>query len=187
MSEYTIVFIHGTGGAEADWLPNISKELAKLGILNVIPKLPNKTPLKVNDWLDGLHKVVKDIPSSIVFVGYSLGTRTALLYLDKYERRTKAIFLVAAFSNNLSNALMTNGKYASFFSYEIDMNKLKDLVEMRYIVHSVDDDSIPYSQAVELSGDLDAKLITFQGKKHFCNPEYYLDILAILKDKLNIK
>ncbi len=100
MTNFKIVFIHGyTSSHLADWYPNISKELNQLGIDYVIPDLPGGTNPHSDDWFAVLHEVISNIDKPIVLVGHSLGTRAALLYLERFHPKTEKVFLVAAFSD----------------------------------------------------------------------------------------
>ncbi|OGY21126.1 MAG: hypothetical protein A3A65_03505 [Candidatus Chisholmbacteria bacterium RIFCSPLOWO2_01_FULL_49_14] len=186
MQDFTIVFVHGTGGHDADWFPNIAKELEKRKVTFRIPKLPDQKPIQAKDWLSGVHKVVKEIKNPIVFVGYSLGTRAILLYLEKHKLRATHIILVAAFSNNIMNALRGGNKYPSFFQHRVNTDLIKQFVPNITILHSKDDKIIPFSQAVELSKELNAELRTFKEKGHFYEPEYFVDVLSVLEEKLGI-
>lgn len=186
MKDFTIVFIHGTGGHDADWLPNLGEEMEKRNIPFKIPALPVTTPIQANDWIDGLHKVVSSINGPIIFVGYSLGTRAVLLYLEKYKKKVSHIFLVATFSNDTKNAEKNNSKYSSFFTNKINTEVVKKNVGKVTILHSKDDWSIPYDQAIELSEEIDAELISYKDKGHFTSPDCSKDILEVLEDKLNI-
>ena len=186
MDKFTIVLVHGTGGYDADWFPNIAEALEKRRVPFTIPTLPTKKPIFVDTWLKELHKTVKKFHAPIVFVGYSLGTRTVLLYLEKYQPRVQHVFFVSAFSNDTKNALRNDNDYPSFFTHKINTKNILQNVPAFTILHSTDDDSIPYEQAIELSGELSAELITFQGKGHFCKPEYFKDVLSVLEKKLGI-
>lgn len=186
MDKFTIVFVHGTGGHDADWFPNIAKELKSRQVLFEIPALPNQLPIQVETWLSGLHNTVKQIETPIVFVGYSLGTRTILLYLENHNLTVKHVFLVAAFSNEIKDTVRGSNEYPSFFTHAINTEIIRKKVENITILHSTDDDSIPYEQAVELSKELGAELLTYQDKGHFYRPEYSKDILSVLEEKLGI-
>src|SRR5688572_23467066 len=111
MSDFKIIFIHGyTASHLADWYPAISKSLDEAGVDYAIPDLPGGTRPHAKDWVEAVHKEVKNSDKPIVLVGHSLGTRTALLYLDQYKQSVKAVFLIAAFANRVENAKRRDGK-----------------------------------------------------------------------------
>lgn len=179
-----VIVVHGTGGHDADWLPSIGEKLNQLNIQFKIPHLPNEKPIHARDWITGIHDYVKVINGSITFVGYSLGTRAILLYLEKYPIKAEHVLLVAAFANDVKNAKADDGEYHSFFTHKIDTVKIKKNVGDITILHSEDDWSIPYEQAVELSKELNAELITYKDRGHFTDSKCADDVLKVLKDKL---
>jgi predicted alpha/beta hydrolase family esterase len=186
-NQCTIIFIHGyTASHLADWYPNISKKLDELGIDYLIPDLPGGEKPYAREWLKTLHSVVSKITKPIVLVGHSLGTRTALLYLEKYQPKVEKVFLIAAFSNNIENGARNDGEtYPDFFEHVIDLNKIKPLVGKFIVMHSQDDSSISYEQGVQIAEDLDAELITFDGRDHFSEPDNVRFVLEILRKELN--
>ncbi len=94
MTNFTIVFIHGyTASHFADWYPTISPELDKLGVKYVVPDLPGGERPHAYEWLDTLHSVISSIQTPLVLVGHSLGSRTALLYLEKYQPKVEKFSL----------------------------------------------------------------------------------------------
>lgn len=186
MNDFEIILVHGTGGHNADWFPALTQELNKRGISYQLPQLATKPPIQVEEWLRGVHNVVNSATKPIVFIGYSLGTRAILLYLEKHNVNMKHIFFIAAFSHKSHPGAEDSNKYSSFFKHDIDTNPIKNQTKNITILHSKDDDIIPYQQAMELSEELNADLITYQGKGHFYQPEDVEDILLVLEKKLSI-
>lgn len=186
MNDFKIVFVHGyTSSSKADWYPAIRKLLDSHYIDYIIPDLPGGTYPHANEWLEKLHNIIIKIDKPLVLVGHSLGTRTVLLYLEKYQPKVKRVFLIAAFNNNPSNAIRNDGEtYPDFFDRKINLEKIKPLVGNFIIMHSKDDSSIPYEQGVEIANDLSAKLITFENRDHFCEPENAATILEELQKEL---
>lgn len=180
-------FVHGyTASSKADWYPTIVPELDRFKIDYIIPDLPGVEYPKAKAWLDKLHEVIAKTNKQLVLVGHSLGTRTILLYLEKYQPKVKRIFLIASFNNNVENAICNDGEsYPDFFDHKIDVKKIRPLVEKFIVMHSKDDDSINYRQGVKIAQDLGAKLITFENRGHFCDPESAPIILGTLKKELN--
>jgi len=186
MSSFKIVFIHGyTASSKADWYPSLIPELKKLGIDYSIPDLPGGEHPKASEWLDTLHRVISKTDKPLVLVGHSLGSRTALLYLEKYRPRVKIVILIAAFANRVENANRNDGKaYSDFFTHKINLETVKPLVDKFIVMHSKDDDSIPYTQGVEIAKDLNAELITYEDRNHFSDPQNALSVLEVLRKNL---
>jgi predicted alpha/beta hydrolase family esterase len=185
-NDFKIFFIHGyTASSKTDWYPQISEELKKLNIDFEVPDLPGGEHPHAEEWLSKLHEAVSKTEKPIVLVGHSLGTRTALLFLEKYGLTAKAVFLIAAFSNSLENATaFPDEDYPDFFKHLIDINKVKTLSEKFIVLHSKDD-PLPFEQGVEISNDLGAKLIAYENKGHFSGPENASGILQVIRHELN--
>jgi predicted alpha/beta hydrolase family esterase len=186
MTNFRIVFVHGwTASHTEDWYPNMAKELDKLDVDYVIPDLPGGEHPHAIDWLYMLHKIIETANKPIILVGQSLGTRAVLLYLEKYQRKVEKVFLIAALANRLENASRKNYAYPDFFDHVIDLEKIKSLVGKYIIMHSKNDPSIPIEQAVELSKDLNAELITYENNYHLNRPDDTNIILGELQKELN--
>lgn len=187
MTDFRIIFIHGyTASRLSDWYPAISKELDRLGIDYKIPDLPGGLYPHAKNWLDILHKVISKNKKELILVGHSLGSRTALLYIDKYMPKVEKVFLIAAFTNDTANAERNDGKaYPDFFEYRINLEKIKPQVGKFIVIHSRDDSSIPFKQGSRIAKDLGAKLVPFDGRNHFYDPEDAAVILEQLRKELH--
>lgn len=183
-----IIFIHGyTASSHADWYPAIKPELDKLGVDYSIPDLPGGENPHSANWVEIIRKEVESSTKPVVLVGHSLGTRAVLLYLDKYQKKVDTVILIAPLSNDIANAERRGGEaYPDFFEYKIDSQKVKKLANKVVIVHSKDDSSLDYEKhGVSLAKELGVKLITFDGRDHFSDPENAPYVLEILRKELN--
>ena len=188
MSNFKIIFIHGyTASHLSDWYPNISIELRKLGIDFAIPDLPGELKPHANEWLDILHQEIIKSNKPLVLVGHSLGTRTALLYIEKYmPQNVQLVIMIAAFANKLENALRRDGDtYPDFFEHIIDIQKIKKLSNKFVVMHSKDDSIIAFGQGIEIAKDLDAEFITYEDRDHFSNADNLPFVLQVLKKELS--
>ena len=181
-----VIFIHGyTSSPKKKKYQIIAKELSKASVPYSIPTLPGGEHPHSEEWLKIIDKEVSDSNKSVVLVGHSLGTRTALLYLDNFGKKVNTVILIAAFSNDYKlNRSRKEEHYADFFDYALDIEKVKKLATKFIVVHSKDDDSIDYSQGEEIARELGAKLITYEKMGHFAgeeraqeNAKVFLDIV----------
>lgn len=183
--DFTLLFIHGwTASSNSDFYPPLKKELDALQKNYIIPDLPGGKYPHANEWLDTIHKAVEHVQQPLVIVGHSLGTRAALLYIEKYRPRVRALFLIAAFANRLENAKRRGGEvYPDFFEHHIDIGKVKSCIQSSYVLHSKDDHSIPLEQGREIATDLGATLIVTENRDHFSDPKNAPYILSVLREK----
>lgn len=184
-----IIFVHGyTASPQADWYPNISKELKKRKIDFTVPFLPGGLHLKSKVWIEKIHQEVKKTKKPIILVGHSLGSRVVLLYLDKYPRKVIRVLLIAAFSNDTRNARRHDGAaYPDFFEYKINLEKIKPLVSKFIVMHSKNDSDLDYKQGAEIAENLGAELITYEDRNHFNEPENYKYVLEVLLREIKAK
>ena len=168
-----VILIHGyTSSPNNKKYQIISQELDKLGVDYSIPVFPGGKYPHSQEWLEIIDKEVKNTTNPVVLVGHSLGTRVALLYLDKFEQKVDTVILIATFNNNFEeNRKRRHEDYLDFFDYALDIEKVKKLANRFIVVHSKDDDSIDYKQGVEISNGLEAELITYENMGHFCGEE----------------
>ena len=168
-----VILIHGyTSSPRKKKYQIISQELNKLGVDYSIPAFPGGEYPHSKEWLKIIDREVKKTTKPVVLVGHSLGTRAALLYLDKFEQKVDTVILIATFNNNFKEGRKRRDEnYVDFFDYALDIERIKKLVNRFIVVHSKDDDSIYYQQAVEISNELEAELITYEDMGHFCGEE----------------
>jgi len=181
-----IVFVHGyTASSQANWYPNISKELDALGVDYSVPDLPGGEYPHSKDWLEIIDSEVNSTDKPIVLVGHSLGTRAVLLYLDKFERKLDTVILIASFNNDWEkHRARKDEHYPDFFEYPVDIEKIKKLANQFIVMHSKDDPDLDYQWGVEIANDLSAKLLTYRDRDHFHMPENYTHILEVIKSVL---
>ncbi len=186
MSSFKIVFIHGYEGTLlTDWYPEVTRSLDELGVDYAVPDLPGGDRPHAKKWIEAVDDEVIKSDKPIVLVGHSLGSRTALLYLEQYRQSVKAVFLVAAFGNRVENAERHSGvSYPDFFEHEIDIDAVKKLCSRFVVLHSLDDDVIDYEQGREIARDLGARLVTLDGRKHMSSPADAPYVMKELRDEL---
>lgn len=188
MKNFRIVFIHGyTSSHVTDWYPAVSIELNKHHIDFAIPVLPGDTLPHANEWLETLHTEISKSNKPLILVGHSLGTRAALLYLEKYKpKNVQLVILIAAFANMLENGQRNDGEtYPDFFEHVINIEEIKKLAKKFIVIHSKDDSSIPFEQGAAIANDLNAKLIPYEDRDHFSNPKNAQFILQELQKELH--
>lgn len=186
ITDYKILFIHGyTATPKTDFYPALSPLLDSVKADYIIPRLPGDKHPHSNEWLHLIHESVKNCSKPLIIIGHSLGTRAALLYIERYKPQVECLILIAAFANRVENAQRKDGdSYPDFFSHKINTEKVKNMVKKSYVLHSRDDHSIAYEQGVEIAKDLNAELITFTDRDHFSSSTNAPFILTVLRDKL---
>lgn len=184
MKDYKVIFVHGyTASSRKDWYPQISQLLDKEEIDYSIPDLPGDEYPKSKEWLEIIKTEVNKARKPIILVGHSLGTRAILLFLDQNDIKVKGVLLIAALNNSLENADRKGGKYANFWEYKVDVEKIKKQAEKFMVMHSKDDYSIDFNQGKEMAKKLDAKLKVFTNRSHFSESSNASTVFKVLKEE----
>lgn len=168
-----VIFVHGyTSSPRKKKYQIIAEDLKKAGIPFSIPQLPGNEYPHSKAWLEIIDKEINSSDLPVILVGHSLGTRAVLLYLDKFKQKIDTVLLIGAFNNNVEeNRGRKNNGYADFWDYPVDIVKIKKLANKFVVMHSKDDDAIDYRQGVEISGVLEAELLSYDNMGHFCGEE----------------
>ena len=105
-----IYIIHGWDGNPNsepwfDWLKN---EGRLLGYEVIIPKMPNTSSPKINEWVEKLNEIV-NIHEEIYFVGHSIGCQAIMRYLEKspINSKVKGCIFIAGWFDLLETAYET--------------------------------------------------------------------------------
>jgi predicted alpha/beta hydrolase family esterase len=163
------IFVHGyTSSPTRKKYQLIGQELERLGIEYAIPAFPGERHPDHKQWLSIIDQEVTTSKHPVILVGHSLGTRAVLLYLDQFDRHIAAAVLIAAFNNKVTDR---EEGYANFFEYPVDVQRVKSRADTFVVAHSIDDDAIPYHEGEEISKELGARFIPYQGMEHFSGEE----------------
>lgn len=178
----TVIFVHGyTASSATDWYPAISPELAVNGIPFAVPDLPGGKRPHAAEWVKVIHETIEHTRGSLMLVGHSLGTRAVLLYLEKHPISIDTVILIAPLANRRENATRRDEAYPDFFDHVIDLSVIKSRVKRFIVMHSRDDESVPYAQGEELATQLGATMLTYTDRGHFYKPENAPYVLEVIK------
>ena len=168
----TVLLIHGFNATpDQHWYKSLRPLLEMSGVQYLSPALPDSGRPQKQSWLATIKQSFDQINDEVILVGHSLGTRATLLFLEQYEVQVRASLLVGAFSNNLDNGLRRGSVYASFFDHPIDLSLIKTRCPKFVVMHSRDDQSIPYAQGAQIALDLGAEMVTEDGHGHFTDAD----------------
>lgn len=164
----TALLIHGFNATpDQHWYSAIRPLLESVGINYLAPTMPNAGSPQKEEWVSTIKSAYKTIDGEVILVGHSLGTRAALLFLEHHSVQVRGSLLVGAFSNDLENGLRRGRVYDTFFDHSIDLNLVKSRCLQFVVMHSRDDQSIPYEQGAQIALDLGAELVTETNYGHF--------------------
>jgi len=184
MSDFHLIFVHGyKGSSRTDWFPAISKLLREKGISHRIPDMPgglwNRYP-NGRDWERILGQELKEARKQVILVGYSLGTRAVLNYIQNHDKKFGLVILISPPNNNPLLSLGHYGAFFSFFFRLLDIPAIRKRVKRMVVVTSEDDPSVPHAWSKEIARELGAEIVTFADKGHINSPRCAEDVFAIL-------
>ncbi len=158
-----VIIMHGKDTSPKEkWYPWISQELESLGYMVEIPELPSPEDPDIKEWLDVLDSLKLD--SNTILVGHSRGGVAVMRYLEQLKD-SEQIAKVVLVSTNSGKAEKSSKGFFSETGY--DFSKIKKHCNEFIVIHSKDDEWVPFSAGEENARGLDARLCTFEDKGHF--------------------
>lgn len=144
---------------KANWLPWLSAELGKRGVVTAIPAFPEPYAPNYDTWSELFDRYGVDQETSIV--GHSAGAEFALRWLSEHNRaRLRQLVLVAPWKD-------TAGKYGDFSHYELDTQLAKRIGTIS-IFNSLNDSEAIQANVTQLRTDLpEAEYVEFRNHGHF--------------------
>lgn len=165
-----IILIHGyKANSKSHFLPWLRDQLHAKGHEVVVPDLPDAENPDPEAWTKFLVEEVGVLDSETIVLGHSLGAAEALRFLEAAEARStpKGVVLVSP------PWTIRNEKFQGFFMSELDFDVLMWKANNFTIIHSKDDDVIPFDHAQKYADVLHAKLIERnEGEGHFKGEKY---------------
>lgn len=164
-----IVLIHGyKASSKSNFFPWLRDELLKRGHEVVAPDLPNSEEPDPDEWTKTLLDEVGVVDDETIVIGHSLGAATALRFLEAVEARStvKGCILISP------PWMIRHETFRGFFMSELDFDVLMWKASMFTIIHSKDDDVIPFDHAEKYAKVLHARLVPQEGAGHFDGEQY---------------
>ena len=158
-----VILMHGMGAdPDKKWYPWLFKKIKEKNIEMIIPTLPNSENPNLGDWINEIIKCVPDNDS--VLIGHSRGGVAILRWLEQLSegKKVKKVILVA------TNSGKEKSSEKGFFSREgYDFEQIKSHCDNFVVIHSKDDNWVPFSAGEENAKGLGAKFKIYTNKRHF--------------------
>ncbi len=164
-----IVLVHGyKGSSRTNFFPWLTDELRKQGHEVVCLDLPNPENPDPEEWTKYLVEEVGPIDDETIIFGHSLGGNAAIRFLEAAEAHSTPRACVIS----STPWMIRNERFRGFFLSELDFDVLMWKASRFVVVHSKDDDVIPFDHAQKYADVLHAKLIEVDGCGHFDGEQY---------------
>lgn len=159
-------------GKDADptqkWYPWLAKEAAARHVKFSSPALPHANEPFIEEWkakLDNLRP-----GQDAVLIGHSRGGVAVLRWLEEQPKELQVLrVILVAVNSGLSGHLAIPGETNHGFYTEegYDFAKIRQHCSDFVVLHSRDDQWVPYAHGVENAEGLRAKLLSFEDHGHF--------------------
>ena len=170
MSELRVVLIHGKDtNPSQKWYPWLIAEVEKRGGKCFAPELPKANDPVLQEWLDEIDKIHPDENS--ILVGHSRGGVAILRWLEKQPegKKVKKIILVATNNPSVNEKNKIADTHGFYEEGPYDFEKIKKHCDEFIVLHSKDDEWVPFASGEKNAKGLNAKFLVFQDRGHFGN------------------
>lgn len=180
-----IILMHGKDtDPSKKWYPWLKSQMQKYNIEFKAPILPNANDPKINEWINELEKTKPNKDS--ILIGHSRGGVAILRWLEKQLEnfKVKKVILVAVNSGNSEKRNQTENNSGFFTEQGYNFEKIKNHCDEFVILHSKDDEWVPFSDGEENTKGLSAKFLRFKDKGHFGSKLKKQEIPELLEEIL---
>ena len=166
-----VTLIHGfNAGPGANFHPWLKRELEARGFDVRVPELPFRTgeTLEFLPLMEIMHEKIGMLDHEDIVLGHSLGAVLALRYLEYVELKgtPRAFIMIGA------PWQVKTPELQSIFMTNLDFDVVPWKASEFFVVHSPDDDLVPFDHAKHWAEILKAKLIDEGGHQHYLDAEY---------------
>ena len=166
-----VILVHGfNSDPTMNFHPWLADQLRDQGFQVVVPKLSLSTTEEID-----LNKIIEEMKSQVgylknedIMLGHSLGGFIILQYLEAVEmtETPRAVVLVAP------PWKVSRPELRRLFIADLDAEVLMWKAREFVIVHSKDDDLVPFEHAEKLAETLKARLVATNGDGHYMGTQY---------------
>ncbi len=172
-----VILIHGFNASpDMNFHPWLRDELHQAGFEVLAPELPFKGEPDLFEWIKAMEEQIGRLEADDIILGHSLGGVLALRYLEAAEAMgtPRAVILVAAPWRT------RKAEMKSFFTHELDADVLMWKARDFIVVHSKDDELVPFDHAEKYRDILKGKLLTRENEDHYMGEKYPI-LLQLIK------
>lgn len=164
-----VILIHGKDTDPSQkWYPWFAEEVRKLGYQFIAPALPNASDPVMNEWLAEIDKTNPD--ADTMLIGHSRGGVAVMRWLEKQppEKHVKKVILIATNSGRLKDKMIPKESNFGFYTEDgYDFEKIKSHCNDFVVLHSKDDQWVPFSAGEMNAASLNARFLKFDNHGHF--------------------
>lgn len=185
-SNSTVLILHGIGGhAGIHWQQWLHDELKEHGYNVIMPTLSNSVHPDRQQWLSEIKQAVANIDTDkLIIVGHSLGTPSALDFIEEAESPLAGLVSVSGFATDYGLELN------SYFLKEkaIDFDKVRANLKSVAVVYGDDDPYVTQEALQQLADELHVEPLIIPSGGHLNSERGYttfpqlLDVILKFED-----
>ncbi len=161
--------MHGKDATpESKWYPWFREEMITRDHEYVAPILPQTSNPVLAEWIVDLAECQPD--GNTVIVAHSRGGVATLRFLESApaDLKIRALILIATNRSEISERSRLDEENNGFYtSSDYDFAKIRSHCDTVYVLHSTDDEWVPYSAGEHIAKGLQAKFLSFDQYGHF--------------------
>lgn len=185
-----VFIIHGWGGHPKEgWFPWLKKELEKRSFKVVAPAMPNSDEPKIDEWVNYLSNIAREVDKNAYFIGHSIGCQAILRYLEKTKKNKKVggVVCVAGWFKLKNLESEEEWEIAkSWLETPINFTKIKNATNDITAIFSDNDPFVPSENKKLFASKLGAKTLIENKKGHFSGSDGVKKLSSVLKAVLEI-
>ncbi len=166
-----IILFHGLGGSpESNWIPWIQAHEEFSDIEFIVPYFPNASQPSRSEWLKVANKIIPEDVSNTYLVGHSLGGAFIIYLLQQWHGYMPfaGVLLIAAPYNDMRWENREDLKdFGDIPFSQINFSAIVNKVTRGYILHSKDDEVVPYMDAEIYKEKMGFEIIATENDGHF--------------------
>lgn len=166
-----VILVHGFNASpQMNFHPWLADQLRDRGFEVVVPELPLSTKEELNlpEIIETMKSQIGYLKNDDILLGHSLGAFIILQYLEAVEmtETPRAVIMVAAPWN------VSKPELRRLFLVDLDADVLMWKAREYIVVHSKDDQLVPFEHGQHLARAFKAKFVTTESDGHFMNEQY---------------
>ena len=164
-----VILLHGKDTDPLQkWYPWLAQAMRRRGIRFAAPVLPRAENPRLAEWTATLDNLKPD--ADTILVGHSRGGVALLRWLEQQpgSLRVRRVILVATNSGFTHQMARPDESNHGFYTKEgYHFARLRQHCAEFFVLHSKDDQWVPFEHGVENAKGLHAKLLAFADRGHF--------------------
>ncbi len=157
-----VILMHGKdANPDEKWYPWLAEEVQERCTKFIAPRLPESDNPELEAWLREIEKANPD--EDTILIGHSRGGVAILRWLENL-RSGKVVKKVIIVASDRGDAKKES---RGFFGKPYDFKKIRSHCDSFVVLHSRDDEWVPFEAGEYIAKNLNANFLIFDGRGHF--------------------